>query len=514
MTAPARSLIRMPALALVMLVAFVAARSRPHGGRAAPLAADAEQEARTLCGAACHAYPPPDILPRRAWADSIARMTLFRAGLPEPPGPPGSLAKKVPLPEDMRRVLAFYEAHAPEALPPPPAWPPLDGRMRFRKHPLQPKDRPATPAVSNVRFVDLDGSGRLAIVVADMRHGLILRGDPRAPDRPLEPIALVPHPARVEPADLDADGLRDLLVADLGSFFPGNHQNGAVVWLRRTKEGAYAEYDMGGFPRVADVRAADFDGDGRRDLAVGAFGWRTVGHIAILFNRTTDPQRPSFDQTRIDERTGTINVVALQLDDDGRLDLLALLSQQHERVVAYLNRADGFQQQLVYAAPHPNWGSSGMDVADLDGDGDLDVIVSHGDSFDDDLVKPYHGIEWLENRGRFPYVARSLAVLPGVHRAMAVDFDGDRDLDVVAGAFLAQGAGAAAATAPSLVWLEQTRPGTFERRTLEIGRPYHASIDAADYDEDGDVDLVVGNFIPVGELPTWVELWENLEKSK
>ena len=131
---------------------------------------------------------------------------------------------------------------------------------------------------------------------------------------------------------------------------------------------------------------------------------------------------------------------------------------------------------------------------------------------DDGIVKPYHGIQWLENRGAFPFVEHTLAEMPGVSRAQAVDLDGDGDLDIVACALLASGADIDESTLPALGWLEQTRPGVFERHTLEKGGPRHASFDVGDVDHDGDVDIAVGTFMLVPGSPpstNWVEIWEN-----
>jgi hypothetical protein len=204
-------------------------------------------------------------------------------------------------------------------------------------------------------------------------------------------------------------------------------------------------------------------------------------------------------------------VPVADLNGDRLPDFVALVSQQHETVVAFLSDgAGGFHRETIDTAPHPAWGSSGLELVDLDRDGDLDALVTNGDMLDDFVVKPYHGIRWLENRGGFPWVPHPLAGLPGVNRARAADLDGDGDLDVVACAFVPpprEGDAPATLDDPaSLVWLEQTAPGRFERHTLERGGR-HVSLDVGDYDGDGDLDLVVGSFRGPG--PELLEVWEN-----
>lgn len=474
----------------------------------------AEQQVRVTCGG-CHAFPPPDILPRSAWRDAFVRMHFLREQRLPPIGPPGTLSR-VQLPPDMEAALPYFLSRAPERLPPPESWPdPAASPVTFTRHTMAMPKMPDTPGVAHVRLVDIDGDKRLDLIGADMRQGLIFTGRPEKAGNPLSVVASILHPSHVTYTDVDKDGIGDLLVADLGTFFPEDHDKGSVIWLRGLASGKFSAFWLDGWPRVAQVDAADFNGDGKNDLVVAAFGWRRTGRVAILENRTANTAQPDFMTHVIDPRTGSINVIPVDLNRDGKMDFVTLLAQEHETVIAYLNQGNfKFEPNVIYAAPHPNWGSSGIKLADLDADGNIDVLLTHGDTFDDGIVKPYHGIQWLQNKGTYPFVAHTLAQMPGVMTVAAADLDGDGDLDVIAGALLAGGADVDEEVLPALVWLEQTRPGVFVRHTIEMGFPRHATLDVGDIDGDGAPDIVVGNFSSGKPIQAWVDVWMNRGKRK
>ena len=467
--------------------------------------------------AACHVVPAPADLPRGLWRqrlNEMARFSLTGVGLND--GRQSALARLELLP-----FIAYFEARAPETLEAPEPWPTPDGGSfsRFRRHLLSPPGAVPVPIVADTRLLDLDGDGALAVVACDMGHGVVLLGTPQRDPGALREIAKVPNPSHAAMADLDRDGHLDLLVADAGFFMPEDHEKGAVVWLRSDGRGGFEKRVLADkLPRVRDVEAADFDGDGDLDLVVAAFGLHTRGGIWLYENRTSDWKQPRFEARLLDGRPGAIHANPADLDGDGRPDFVAVIAQQHETVVAFLNRgAAGFERRTLFTAPTPAWGSTGIELVDLDRDSDLDVLMTNGATLDDASVKPYHGVRWLENRGSFPFVSHELAALPGAQRARAADLDGDFDLDVAVAAFLPDPDRVRGALT-SLGWLEQKHPGVFERHALQAGQLSHLSLDLGDVDGDGDVDIVAGNFVGFTFARTgtgfgaegWVELWENL----
>lgn len=508
-------ILAIPLSILVIVLSVIGRNSWSVVGAAsqqpAAAAPSEEAQARAACGT-CHAFPSPDLLPKSQWRDEFLRMKFIREKRQMPLVSRDQL-RVIPLPEDLEKVLPFYLNHAPERLPPPAPWPdPAESPVKFAMHTLSADKINGAPAVSNVKLTDFDGDGYIDALVTEMQQGVLLYAPHISAARDLTVLASIPHPDHVTPIDLDKDGVQDLLVADLGEFFPYDHDHGAVIWLHGLGNGKFGAMWLDGWPRVADVEAGDFNDDGKPDLVVAAFGYHTTGNISVLENKTSNYTQPQFTAHVIDPRHGSIHVIPVDLNHDGHLDFVALLAQEYETVIAYINRGTHdftFDQKVIYTAPHPNWGSSGIQLVDMDNDKDLDVLLTHGDTFDDGVVKPYHGIQWLENKGGYPFVDHNLADLPGVHRALAVDLDGDGDLDVVAGSLLAGGSDVDEKTLPALVWLERTGATTFVKHTIEVGYPRHATLDVADIDGDGDIDIVAGNFAANRPVTGWVQVWEN-----
>lgn len=490
-----------------------AAAEAGPGGHAAAMAdvASIRPQVEHFCGG-CHAVPAPETFPRDAWYDEVKQGYDFyyvsqRTDLTAPP---------------MQQVVSFYRSLAPARLDVPPPATSRDVAPRtFRREPISTPEGVAIPAVSHLRWWPAaDPAG--ALLVCEMHAGDVRAlsfpgGGPASPSL----LARVPNPAHVEPTDLDGDGRTDFVVAVLGSFPPEDHDRGQVVWLRQRETGG--QWDslvlQDGLGRVADVQPADFNEDGRLDLVVAEFGWRRTGRILLLEqvgrSAAGDPQ---FETRVLDPRHGTIHVPVIDLNGDGHDDFVALVSQEHEVIEVFLGSGDGtFERETIFAAGDPSFGSSGIQLVDLDGDGDEDVLYTNGDTLDSHYVKPYHAIHWLENTGRFPFVPHELARMPGAFRAVAADLDGDGDRDIAACAYLPAGLRAAHTAShgefshDSLVWLEQRRGDGFVLHPLSsLNQDGFVALDIGDLDGDGDNDLAVGRFSSQSlPAPHSIDVWWN-----
>jgi len=448
----------------------------------------------------CHVLPPADVEPRGAWASKIQEMYGYAEG--QRPWP------KTAIPS-IEAAIDYWTVRAPVALTlPTDATGTPPSPIPFQRRTVELPGVPSPPAVSCVRFVHLQDDAPAQLLVSDMRNGVVVLWTPSQPPETARILARIPHPSRTCVVDLDGDGIRDILVANLGVFWPLDTDQGSVVWLRgRGNEQFEPVVLLDKVGRVNEVSAADFDGDGDLDLVVAVFGNYTTGMIVYLENFTEDYDHPDFEPISLDGHTGTSDIPVVDLNGDGRPDLVALQSQEHERILAFLNARRGrFNPLPIYNAPHTRWGSTGIKLADLDADGDVDILYNNGDQVQlPPVLRPYHGVSWLENTGGLQFQHHQLAHLPGAHTSHPVDLDGDGDLDVVSSVFIPAFLPGEpdAAQLDTIVWLSQTAPRQFQRFGVEKGYPRHPCLDVGAVDGDGDLDLVVGNFV----------VWEQAETS-
>ena len=404
--------------------------AKPPSAAPPPPPPDLAEQIHQGC-VACHAFPPPDTFPRWAWKEEVEQGYRFAAQ--------SNMARVLP---PIDSVIGWFEERAPEQLPPAEftkSDTPLP--VRFQRSSCPTLKLEEGTAVSNVNLVHLSDPKKLDVLACEMRTGRVLLYKPYEAQPAWQVLAQQPHPAHAEVVDLDGDGIKDILVANLGSFTPTDRHVGSVVWLRGRRDGSFTPITLlDGVGRVADVQAADFNGDGKLDLIVAAFGWRETGEIIYLENQTTDWDHPKFVPHVVDMRHGAIHVPVVDLNGDGKPDFVALISQEHETIVAFLNDGQGhFVKKTIYEALHPGYGSSGIQLVDMNGDGNVDILYTNGDVLDKPyILKPYHSIQWLENPGasKFPWVHHPLTPLYGVHRAVAADFCGHGRKDVVGVAFL------------------------------------------------------------------------------
>ncbi len=336
------------------------------------------------------------------------------------------------------------------------------------------------PDLTDLAVGDFDGDDRADFLFATRRSGsgddvipadvqLALTGpegelgEPRVLVELDADVSLVP--AGPVAADLDGDGDLDFAFALSGAAGSDLH----VVLQNGGEFSALSPVRVEvGSPRT--LRAADLSGDGVADLVLV-----TATDVAVLFNRGNGEFGFWTAVPSVVRNLRGADVDVGDLDGNGALDLVFYCtgSPSGPCVWAAFN-LDGFnfESEVILDDTGPEVPSGSVSASDLDGDGDVDLVLSRSGT-----------LLLALNTGRRAYSVTSVLDVQGVSPDVAAhDFDGDGDADLAVAMPSAENA--------TLVLYENEGDAFFRERQSTTFEAADEAFLLGDLDGDGLTDFV------------------------
>jgi len=269
-------------------------------------------------------------------------------------------------------------------------------------------------------------------------------------------------------ADLDEDGDQDMLSA--------SSQDNKIAWYENNGDGDFGAQQLisGRVAEARSVYAADLDGDGDLDVLAASNADNEVIWYENDGGGGFGGQRlitPNAEDVR--------SVQAADLNSDGDQDVISV---SRDEVAWYENNGEGSfaARRVITSVPDPSEARNDPSVhaADMDGDGDLDVLYR-------DVLE----VSWFENSGDGSFGESQ--IVNGYNYSQSAypsDLDGDSDLDVAITYLFPDGNN-------ETVWMENEGGGAFDSPNslpIDDGKGGQ-SIYSVDLDGDGDQDVIVGD---------------------
>jgi len=266
--------------------------------------------------------------------------------------------------------------------------------------------------------------------------------------------------------DLDGDGDMDVISA--------SQADDKLAWYENTDgQGNFGPQQIISdelYSRPNSVYASDMDGDGDLDL-VSAF----ESSYELVWFENMDGLGNFNEKQIIANLDDPFDVFVSDIDNDGDMDVFSASS--HIDQIAWHENTNGLglfgPTQVISTNAEL---ARAVYAADLDGDGDVDVLSA---SEDDDKIA------WYENTdGQGTFGSQQIITINAdrAYDVMAIDVDGDGDLDVLSNSIADN----------KIAWYENMDgQGSFGPQQIistEVDSPI--SIYASDLDGDGDKDVL------------------------
>ena len=287
--------------------------------------------------------------------------------------------------------------------------------------------------------------------------------------------------------DLNGDGRLDIVA---GQPFYGhelywfeNNPDRDEVWTRRVIDRSLQKYH--------DQAVGDVDNDGDDEILVPS----QLAKVLVYYDIPPDPTVSPWPKECRHLICGNISVEGLaiaDLDGDGLNEVVA-----GPNVFKPPKKPNGKWSRTILKELHARtyggfvFSETRVQVADLDGDGQLDIVMSEGESDRGRLV-------WFEGPRWKMHVLADGLFHP--HSLVAVDFNNDGKTDVLVGEM-----GLGRIEDPKLTIYLNEGDGKFEKHLVSEGIPTHEA-KAIDLGNKGKLSIVGKPFMPL----TQVDLWENV----
>ncbi len=281
----------------------------------------------------------------------------------------------------------------------------------------------------------------------------------------------------------------DKYFVEMGIMDPNDAQKGKLKKINAQNQ---ISTIIDSLRRPVNLKIVDMDEDGVEDFLICNYG-NTLGNLT-WYDGTTHQEHllSSFPGARM--------TLLKDMNSDGKMDIVALFCQAREHISIFYNQGKGeFREEevMVFSSVY---GSSSIDLADMNGDGKLDILYTNGDNADYSMIlKSYHGLRIFNNDGQNKFKEAYFYPIYGAGEVLARDFDGDGDVDLATIAFFPD-----AVNKPSEGFLFFENKGN---NRFAISTFAHSSkgkwlvMDAADMDGDGREDIVLGSFYIMGKTP-------------